>query len=438
MAGMYKADIMKMFNHVIESAKIGLRKPDPKIYRLMIEALDVDHNGTVDLGPIGNAFWEARGYFARAGEWPSRRAYVAQLSPRATAEQLLAQRANRLPIDVDGKLCAGGIDQNLDIIRAQRLHKFAANARHNLLIAAGITRFNPCQFNDHPAAATRHFKRAHRATIHREQQRDFGRHAIGGDDRIEPPRGDLLNGEAVASGGRGSRHALPIFHIGEDAARHIARALGTDHRVVICGRRIEPLQSIAGEIDGLALQADLSLPEASITIVEQTIDRFGRLDALANNASSFYPTPLGGIEEAQFDDLMATNARAPLFLAQAAAAALRESRGAIVNLVDIYADRPIPRYLPYCMAKAALVALTYGLARELGPEVRVNAIAPGNILWSTNPEKAETLAVVEQRTALQRQGAPEDIAGAVLWLVRDAGYVTGQVLRVDGGIGRGL
>jgi pteridine reductase len=180
----------------------------------------------------------------------------------------------------------------------------------------------------------------------------------------------------------------------------------------------------------LALQADLADTAATAALVPA---RFGRLDALVNNASSFYPTPLGGIEEAQFDDLMATNARAPLFLAQAAAPALRESRGAIVNLVDIYADRPIPRYLPYCMAKAALVALTYGLARELGPEVRVNAIAPGNILWSTNPEKAETLAVVQQRTALQRQGAPEDIAGAVLWLLRDAGYVTGQVLRVDGG-----
>ena len=183
----------------------------------------------------------------------------------------------------------------------------------------------------------------------------------------------------------------------------------------------------------LALQADLADTAASAALMPAILARFGRLDALVNNASSFYPTPLGGIEEAQFDDLMATNARAPLFLAQAAADALRAARGAIVNLVDIYADRPIPRYLPYCMAKAALVALTYGLARELGPEVRVNAIAPGNILWSTNPEKAETLAVVEQRTALKRQGAPEDIAGAALWLLRDAGYVTGQVLRVDGG-----
>ncbi len=180
-------------------------------------------------------------------------------------------------------------------------------------------------------------------------------------------------------------------------------------------------------------QADLADLTATQALVPAVIAHFGRLDALVNNASSFYPTPLGEIGLAQFDDLFATNARAPLFLAQAAAAHLRESKGAIVNLVDIYADRPIPRYLPYCMAKAALVALTYGLARELGPEVRVNAIAPGNIIWSDNPEKADTPEMVLQRTALQRQGAPEDLAGAALFLIRDAGYVTGQVLRVDGG-----
>ena len=183
----------------------------------------------------------------------------------------------------------------------------------------------------------------------------------------------------------------------------------------------------------LALQADLADLDALATLVPATLARYGRLDALVNNASSFYPTPLGQIDSGQFDDLLATNARAPLFLAQAAAPHLRAARGAIVNLVDIYADRPIPRYLPYCMAKAALVALTYGLARELGPEVRVNAIAPGNIIWSTNPEKAETLSVVEERTALKRQGSPDDLAGAALYLIRDAAYVTGQVLRVDGG-----
>lgn len=183
----------------------------------------------------------------------------------------------------------------------------------------------------------------------------------------------------------------------------------------------------------LILSADLVDLSQISGVISAVITRFGRLDALVNNASSFYPTPLGTIEPAQFDDLIATNARAPLFLAQAATAHLRETRGAIVNLVDIYAERPIPRYLPYCMAKAALVAMTYGLARELGPEVRVNAIAPGNIIWSDNPEKADTHEMILQRTALQRQGDPEDLADAALFLIRDAGYVTGQVLRVDGG-----
>jgi len=183
----------------------------------------------------------------------------------------------------------------------------------------------------------------------------------------------------------------------------------------------------------LAIQADLSQLDQLSSLLPATLARFGRLDALVNNASSFYPTPLGSIEAEQFDDLMASNARAPLFLAQAAAPHLRAARGAIVNLVDIYADRPIPRYLPYCMAKAALVALTYGLARELGPQVRVNAVAPGNIIWSDNAEKADSMEMIEQRTALKRQGSPDDLAGAVLYLLRDATYVTGQVLRVDGG-----
>ncbi len=224
----------------------------------------------------------------------------------------------------------------------------------------------------------------------------------------------------------GAAIARRLHAAGYDIALHY-RSPGTDLDALVT----ELEAARAGST--LALQADLANIPATTALVPAVIDRFGRLDALVNNASSFYPTPIGEIGVDQFDDLMATNARAPLFLAQAAAPHLRASRGSIVNLVDIYADRPIARYLPYCMAKAALVALTYGLARELGPEVRVNAIAPGNILWSTNPEKAETLTTVEQRTALKRQGSPEDLAGAALFLIRDAGYVSGQVLRVDGG-----
>jgi len=183
----------------------------------------------------------------------------------------------------------------------------------------------------------------------------------------------------------------------------------------------------------LLLKADLADTAALPGLIEATIARFGRLDALINNASSFYPTPLGEVSAAQFEDLFATNARAPLFLSQAAAPHLKASGGVIVNMVDIYAERPLVRYTPYCMAKAALVSMTYALARELGPEVRVNGVAPGNILWSTNMEKAETSSIVLERTALKRQGAPSDITGAILFLVQGSSYITGQILRVDGG-----
>ncbi|HEY4555294.1 MAG TPA: pteridine reductase [Lysobacter sp.] len=183
----------------------------------------------------------------------------------------------------------------------------------------------------------------------------------------------------------------------------------------------------------IALQAELAEFDRLPELVARTVGRFGRLDALVNNASAYYATPLGTVTPAQWDELFASNARAPFFLAQAAAPHLRESRGAIVNIADIYAQRPLRGHSVYCMAKAALVMATKALALELGPEVRVNAIAPGNILWSTNEVKAETLATVVERTALTRQGAPEDIADAVAFLLAGAGYVTGTMLEVDGG-----
>ncbi|MEZ5442562.1 MAG: pteridine reductase [Lysobacterales bacterium] len=220
----------------------------------------------------------------------------------------------------------------------------------------------------------------------------------------------------------------------------IARALhAAGYDLLLHARHsIDAATDLAGELMADSgrvecIQADLQQDGAAERLVEAAIDRFGRLDVLVNNASAFYPTPLGSITPAQVDELFASNARAPLFLAQAAAPWLRRQRGAVLNMVDIYADRPLPDYLPYCMAKAALVALTYGLARELGPEVRVNAIAPGNILWSENMEKAETPAIVAERTALQRQGDPDSLAKAARFLLCEADYVTGQVLRVDGG-----
>jgi pteridine reductase len=168
-------------------------------------------------------------------------------------------------------------------------------------------------------------------------------------------------------------------------------------------------------------------------LVLRTVQRYGRLDALINNASSFYPTAIGEASETQWDELFASNAKAPFFLAQAAAPHLRAARGVIVNLVDIYAERPLARHTIYCMAKAANAMLVMSLARELGPEVRVNGVAPGAVLW---PEAGKSTVEQQEllgKSALRRAGAPEDVAGAVLYLLRDATFVTGQILKVDGG-----
>jgi pteridine reductase len=182
------------------------------------------------------------------------------------------------------------------------------------------------------------------------------------------------------------------------------------------------------------IQADLLDIGKLSSIVEQTLQTFGRLDALVNNASSFFPTPIGEITTDGWYDLMGTNVQAPLFLSQAAAPALRRAQGAIVNIADIHADRPLKNYVVYSVAKAALVGLTRSLARELAPEVRVNAVAPGPVLW---PEDASFDELSRQRiishTPLKREGTPEDIAGAVYFLLADAPYVTGETINVDGG-----
>lgn len=183
----------------------------------------------------------------------------------------------------------------------------------------------------------------------------------------------------------------------------------------------------------IALQAELAEFDRLPELVAGTVGHFGRLNALVNNASTYYATPMGSVTPRQWDELFASNARAPFFLSQAAAPHLKAARGAIVNIADVYAERPLRDHAVYCMAKAALVMATKALASELGPDVRVNAVAPGNILWSDNPVKAETEQIVRERTALARQGAPENIAEAVRWLLAGNDYVTGQVLAVDGG-----
>jgi pteridine reductase len=179
--------------------------------------------------------------------------------------------------------------------------------------------------------------------------------------------------------------------------------------------------------------ADLLDVAALPGIVAAATRAYGRLDVLVNNASTFYPTPVGTITLAQWEDLTGTNLRAPLFLAQAAAPALRAHGGCIVNLVDIHALRPLKRHPVYCAAKAGLWMLTQSLARELAPEIRVNGVAPGPAMWPEGPMDAALQAQILERTALKRIGSPEDVAGAVLFFVADAPYVTGQVLPVDGG-----
>ena len=225
--------------------------------------------------------------------------------------------------------------------------------------------------------------------------------------------------------------------IGAQIARRL-HASGYDVALHYRSSRAD-MDALAGELESarpgstLVLQADLAQFDRLPELVARTIGRFGRLDALVNNASAYYATPFGTATPAQWDELFASNARAPFFLAQAAAPHLKASGGAIVNIADIYAERPLPGHSLYCMAKAALVMATRALAQELGPEVRVNAVAPGNILWSENPEKAETPEMVRERTALRRQGEPDDIAAAVHWLLAGNRYVTGQILAVDGG-----
>jgi pteridine reductase len=182
-------------------------------------------------------------------------------------------------------------------------------------------------------------------------------------------------------------------------------------------------------------QADLLDPEALAAMVAAARARFGRLDVLVNNASSFYPTPLGAITLGHWDDLMGTNLKAPLFLVQAARAELVRHAGAVVNIADIHAERPLDGHLVYSVAKAGLVALTRALARELAPRVRVNAVAPGAIAWPEHGmlASAEVQQSIVAATPLARIGSPQDIARAVHYLLAEAPFVTGQVIAVDGG-----
>jgi pteridine reductase len=181
------------------------------------------------------------------------------------------------------------------------------------------------------------------------------------------------------------------------------------------------------------IRADLLDIENLGALVEFTLRHFGALDVLVNNASTFYPTKIGEITPAAWDDLMGTNLKVPLFLSQAAAPALRKSRGLILNIVDIHALRPLRDYTVYCAAKAGLQMITRSLAKELGPEIRVNGISPGPVLWPEGQSDEKARAKIIERTVLKRMGSPEDIARTALFFAASAPFVTGQVLAVDGG-----
>jgi pteridine reductase len=239
-----------------------------------------------------------------------------------------------------------------------------------------------------------------------------------------------LDGHAVLVTGAARRVGAVIA-----AAFHAAGA-----RVAIHYRSSAPdAQALALRLNGAradsarTFRADLADASACEMLVTEVVRAFGRLDVLVNNASTFYPTPVGTITADQFDDLVGSNLRAPLFVSQAAAPELAKRSGLILNIGDIHGLRPLGGHAVYCAAKAGLLMLTRSLARELGPAIRVNAIAPGPVMW---PERGVDEGLRERivaRTALKRAGSADDVAKAALYFATGAPFVTGQVLAVDGG-----
>ncbi len=227
--------------------------------------------------------------------------------------------------------------------------------------------------------------------------------------------------------------------VGAAIVRHL-HAAGANV-AIHCRDSLSEAMALRAELNGkradsaCVVQADLLDVPALPRVIEETLKQFGHLDAIVNNASSFYPTPLDKMSEQQWNDLLGTNMKAPLFLAQAAMSELRRRHGCIVNIVDIHADFPMQGHLLYSVAKSGLAALTRALAQELAPQIRVNGISPGVNLWPENEawHDEEQRRRIIAHTLLKREGKPEDIASAVKFLIADAPYITGQVIAVDGG-----
>lgn len=240
---------------------------------------------------------------------------------------------------------------------------------------------------------------------------------------------DSLAGRAVLITGAAKRIGAALargFHAaGANVAIHY-------HRSATEAERLRDELNTSRKDSAIATSANLLEVAQLPDIVERTIAAFGRLDVLINNASSFYPTPVGTISPAQWQDLMGTNLKAPLFLSQAAAPLLKRANGSIINMIDIHAQRPLRNHPVYSTAKAGLAMLTKSLARELAPEVRVNGIAPGPILWPEGGIDQALEAEIISKTVLKRRGSPDDIVRTALFLA-EATYVTGQIVAVDGG-----
>jgi pteridine reductase len=253
---------------------------------------------------------------------------------------------------------------------------------------------------------------------------------VSDNTRDELMANNNLNGKvALVTGAARRIGAAIVTRLHENGARVAIHYRGSADEAAALAQRLNE----ARPDSAATFQADLldtaKLPE----LVAAVTDWGGQLDYLVNNASTFYPTPVGKITESEWTDLMGSNLKAPLFLSQAAAPALKTSGGVIINLVDIHSQRPLRDYTVYGPAKAGLAMLTRALAKDLAPHIRVNGVSPGAILWPEDGMSEAAQQSILRQVPLGRAGDPSDIAGCVLYLLRDATYITGQIIAVDGG-----
>ena len=241
---------------------------------------------------------------------------------------------------------------------------------------------------------------------------------------------DNLNGKvALVTGAARRIGAAIVTRLHENGARVAIHYRGSADEALALALRLNDVRPDSAA----TFQSDLLKTERLPGLVAEVADWGGRLDYLVNNASTFYPTPVGDITESEWVDLMGSNLKAPLFLSQAAAPKLRKTGGVIINLVDIHSQRPLRNHPVYGPAKAGLAMLTKALAKDLAPHIRVNGVSPGAILWPEDGMNDAVQQTILRQVPLERAGDPDDIAGCVLYLVRDATYVTGQIIAVDGG-----